>query len=156
MVHETGSRVVLTCGIAGSGKTTFAKQLEAAGFVRLSVDEEVRRRLESGVLSPDSDSRLVSIAIEEDIRARLIDLVRQGKDVVVDFSFWKRSARDAYRKIVNDNGGNAELVYFKVDPYANPSRVAGAQSLDRYIPDFEAPEEDEDAIVVDSFSGRMQ
>jgi signal recognition particle GTPase len=34
-------RVVLMCGLAGSGKTTYATQLEVQGYVRLSIDEEV-------------------------------------------------------------------------------------------------------------------
>ncbi|WP_082341648.1 AAA family ATPase [Paenibacillus solani] len=29
------------CGVAGSGKTTFAQRLERLGFVRLSIDEEI-------------------------------------------------------------------------------------------------------------------
>lgn len=35
------SLVVMMCGVAGSGKTTFAQQLEEAGFIRLSIDEEI-------------------------------------------------------------------------------------------------------------------
>ena len=33
--------VVMMCGVAGSGKTTFAQQLEKEGFLRLSIDEEI-------------------------------------------------------------------------------------------------------------------
>ncbi|MCM3531452.1 ATP-binding protein [Cytobacillus oceanisediminis] len=33
--------VVMMCGVAGSGKTTFSKKLEKEGFVRLSIDEEI-------------------------------------------------------------------------------------------------------------------
>ncbi len=29
------------CGVAGSGKTTYAQGLEAQGYTRLSVDEEI-------------------------------------------------------------------------------------------------------------------
>jgi GTPase SAR1 family protein len=36
--------VVLMCGMAGSGKTTFSQRLEASGFTRLSIDEEVWQR----------------------------------------------------------------------------------------------------------------
>ena len=36
--------VYLLCGLTGSGKTTYAKRLEAAGAVRLTVDEEVHAR----------------------------------------------------------------------------------------------------------------
>ena len=39
--------VVMMCGVAGAGKTTLAKQLEAAGYLRLSIDEEVWRGLSS-------------------------------------------------------------------------------------------------------------
>lgn len=35
------SLVVMMCGIAGSGKSTFSQHLEKYGFVRLSIDEEV-------------------------------------------------------------------------------------------------------------------
>jgi predicted kinase len=145
--------VVLTCGKAGTGKTTFARQLEVTGFERLSVDEEIRRRLETGVLSPDADVHLVSISIEEDIRARLVDLVRQGKDVVVDFSFFRRSSREAYRKLVEDAGGAVELVYFE-QPVANPDVSRPHEtSLDDYIPDFEPPGDDEHPIVIVARTG---
>jgi predicted kinase len=119
----------------------------------LSVDEEVRRRLETGVLSPDADVHLVSISIEEDIRARLVDLVRQGKDVVVDFSFFRRSSRDAYRKLVEDAGGAVELVYFE-QPVARPDARRGNEtSLDDYIPDFDPPDDDEYPIVIVARTG---
>lgn len=159
---QAQSRVVLTCGPAGSGKTTFSKQLEAQGYVRLSIDEEVWKRIQAGVLTPESDVHLVSLSIEEDLRARLVDLVRQGRNVVVDFSFWKRSARDAYRQIVTENGGQAELVYFRVPPNVLRERVSERSSqgganavdvdkvtLDRYISGFEVPGEDEQVIVID-------
>lgn len=152
MAGNEVSRVVLTCGVAGSGKTTFAKQLEATGYVRLSVDDEVRKRIESGVLTPDADVRLVSISIEEDIRAQLVDLVRHGRDVVVDFSFWKRSARDAYRKLVTEHGGQAELVYFRQHHAAGSPASGEMGSLDRYIPRFEEPGDDEHPIIVDAFT----
>lgn len=33
--------IIMMCGVAGSGKTTFAQRLETEGFVRLSIDEEI-------------------------------------------------------------------------------------------------------------------
>ena len=160
---EDHANVVLMCGPAGAGKTTFARQLETRGYTRLSIDEEVVRRIENGILTPNSDVRLVSISIEEDLRARLIDLVRRGEDVVVDFSFPERSSRDAYRRIVTENGGTADLVYIRVPPddvHAS-RRWSGHQgqehesiTLDDYIDAFEEPEPDEQAIVIDSLARR--
>ena len=34
-------KVIMMCGICGSGKTTYAKQKEKEGYVRLSIDEEM-------------------------------------------------------------------------------------------------------------------
>ncbi|MFG3225768.1 AAA family ATPase [Kitasatospora sp. NPDC048194] len=39
------STVVLMCGLPGAGKTTYARALVRRGYVRLSIDEVVWRRL---------------------------------------------------------------------------------------------------------------
>lgn len=168
MTTHDGSRVVLMCGLAGSGKTTYSKQLELQGYVRLSIDEEVWKRMKAGTLTPESDIRLVSMSIEEDLRARLVDLVRQRRDVVVDFSFWARISRDDYRRIVAENGGETELVYLRVPPDVIRERVGKREgneansvivdpgTLDRYITNFEIPDEDENPIVIDGYSGELQ
>ena len=38
------SRVIMMCGPAGAGKSTIARRLQAAGAVRLSLDEEAWER----------------------------------------------------------------------------------------------------------------
>jgi len=35
------SKVIMMCGVCGSGKTTYAKQKEQEGYIRLSIDEEM-------------------------------------------------------------------------------------------------------------------
>ena len=83
------------CGVAGSGKTTYAKSLEGEGFERLSIDEEIWRRFgRYGVDFAADDYQRLSDSVEYDLRVRLINLVRHGHDVVVDFSFWQRVSRD--------------------------------------------------------------
>ena len=37
--------VILMCGVAGSGKTSFSTKLASKGFTRLSIDEEIWGRL---------------------------------------------------------------------------------------------------------------
>lgn len=88
--------VVLLCGVAGSGKTTSAQQLEPEGFVRLSVDEEVWARCgRHGIDDEPADYAPLSAVAEGLLRERLEALIRQGRDVVVDVSFWQRAGGTA-------------------------------------------------------------
>ena len=94
------SRVIFMCGPSGSGKSTYARRLESEGMVRLSFDVEMwRRGISSVPLSPD-----VREEMEADLRARLLELVAAGTDVVVDFSFWSRRMRDDYRGLLAPTG----------------------------------------------------
>ena len=79
-----GPHVVLMCGIAGAGKTTYAKRLEARGYVRLSIDEELWRRSGCGGGDPDRQrSVALSAVIEQELAGRLVDLIGNRRDVVV-------------------------------------------------------------------------
>jgi hypothetical protein len=61
--------VYLLCGLTGPGKTTCAKQLEAAGAVRLSVDEEVfARHGRYGVDYPASEYFALERPVVEELR----------------------------------------------------------------------------------------
>lgn len=104
------------CGVAGSGKTTYAKELEGEGYVRLSVDEEVWRRF--GRYGSDyaaEDHARVSDVAEGVLRRRLLDLIAEGRDVVVDLSFWQRATREHYKRLVRDAGARWRLVYLQVE-----------------------------------------
>lgn len=49
------SNVIMMCGVCGSGKTTYAKQKEKNGYVRLSIDEELWKTYgRKGIDYPDS------------------------------------------------------------------------------------------------------
>lgn len=104
-------RVIFMCGPAGSGKSTVARQYEQQGMARLSFDQEAWSRGTTTMpLPPD-----VHRDIEDVLRARLVDLVRAGSDVVLDFSFWSRHMRDEYREIVRPFGVVPETVYLATD-----------------------------------------
>ncbi|MGW9632255.1 AAA family ATPase [Agromyces sp. NPDC055520] len=109
------SRVVLMCGPAGSGKSTVARELEAKGMTRLSFDREAWRR-GIHVMPLPAD---VHEEIERELRARLVALVKAGADVVLDFSFWSRRSRLAYRDLLRPLGVVPETIYL-----ATPRAVA--------------------------------
>jgi len=77
--EDRGPEVVLMCGLAGSGKTTYSKELETRGYVRLSVDEEVWERF--GRFGVDYDASLYeahSAVARRSLDERLTSLVTQG------------------------------------------------------------------------------
>jgi predicted kinase len=105
------ARVIFMCGPAGSGKSTVARQYEQQGMTRLSFDQKAwSRGITTMPLPPD-----VHRDIEHALRARLVDLVRAGSDVVLDFSFWSRSKRDEYRELLRPPGVVPETVYLATD-----------------------------------------
>ena len=95
------------CGPAGSGKSTVARQYERQGMTRLSFDQEAWARGVTAMPLPQDVHR----DIERVLRARLLDLVRAGADVVLDFSFWSRRTRDEYRELLRPLGVVPETVY---------------------------------------------
>ena len=157
---------VLMCGVAGSGKTTYAQHLETRGYVRLSVDEEIWHRFgRYGVdYEPDEYARLSEVA-EALVRQRLLDVLAQRRDVVVDLSLWRRATREQYKRLVEDAGGRWKLVYMQVDPVvlrrrlderagrrdANAAFPVTEDVLAIYLSGFEVPHgEDEQIITVTS------
>ena len=76
-------------------------------MVRLSFDEAAwQRGLRSMPLEVETQRE-----IETSLKARLVALVESGQDVVLDFSFWSRSMREEYRRLVRPLGVEPETIY---------------------------------------------
>ncbi|WP_157779178.1 ATP-binding protein [Micromonospora sp. WMMA2032] len=154
--------VVLMCGVAGAGKTTFANGLEAMGYVRLSVDEEIWRRFGRYGMDyePDRYEMHTEVA-RQAVRERLLSLIAQHRNVVIDSSFWQRSRRQAYKELIEQAGARWRLVYLKTDPAllrqrlharaerfdANAAFPITDELLDRYLQSFEPPFGEGEEIV---------
>src|SRR5690606_61086 len=109
--------VVMMCGVAGAGKTTFAKQLEKEGFVRLSIAEEIwATNGRSGIDYPIEMYEQFKVEAELKLRNELVILLKEKCNVVIDFSFWQRKRRNEYKKLIEDAGGEWKLIYLKVHP----------------------------------------
>jgi len=153
--------VYLLCGLTGSGKTTYARRLEAERCVRLSVDEAVHARHgRYDVDYPASEyTRYYEEAVAE-IDRRLVELLEAGRSVVFDHGLWQRSNRDRYKALVEAHGGRWELLYFKAEPSLLHGRLAqrnsesGANSLrvsddmlEDFIARFEEPRGEGERVV---------
>lgn len=109
------STVYLLCGLPGSGKTTYAKELEKQGVLRLSLDEELFRQYGRNFDSRDSYKEYEK-KTEADLEVLLISKIKIGESVALDYGFSKKDKRDYYKKIVEQSGGTLKLLYFKADP----------------------------------------
>jgi predicted kinase len=125
-------------------------------MIRLSFDQEAWAR---GITSmPLSDD--VHRDIEDVLRARLVELVRAGADVVVDFSFWSRAMREEYRRLLRPLGVVPETVYLATDRATVLQRLATRAVRDGddfaistelaafYFDHFEAPTSAEGPLTV--------
>ena len=158
------SLVVLMCGIAGSGKTTLSQNLEKHGYVRLSIDEEVwSTNGRYGIDYPVEKYREYLDVAHIGLRNKLVELIKDKKQVVVDSSFWNRSERDEYKRLIENSGGKWRLIYLKVHPDelrkrlkirsqrfdANAAFTITEEILSTFLNGFEEPR-DEGEIVIEN------
>ena len=102
----TGSRLIIVCGLPGSGKATLAKVLES--------------RLRAVRLSPDEWMDALSINLwNEEMRAKIEalqwkfaqQLLALGLTVIIEWGTWGRTERDALRLGARALGAAVELHY---------------------------------------------
>ncbi|AJT42552.1 AAA family ATPase [Psychromicrobium lacuslunae] len=151
------SRVIFMCGPAGSGKSTLAKRLAATeNLERLSFDVEAWARGHR-TMPLDVDS---AAQIEDFLRIRLIELIGDNRDVVLDFSFYSRQMREQWRRLLAPFGVAPETYYLKTDRATALARVRAraADSADdfclpaelaaQYYDRFEEPTAEEGPLTV--------
>jgi len=99
------ARLILICGLPGSGKTTLAKQLAPeARAVRLSPDEWKHAL---GIDYYDEDGR---VRLEERLWRMAQELLALGQSVVMENGFWAEEERDELRlrwAVARREGGTA-------------------------------------------------
>ncbi|WP_088044702.1 ATP-binding protein [Bacillus sp. EAC] len=154
--------VVMMCGVAGSGKTTFAQQIEKEGFVRLSIDEEIwATNGRFGIDFPVEKYEEYKQDAERKLRNQLVKLIQNKQHVVVDFSFWQRSRREKYKQLIEAAGGKWKLIYLKVHLNdlrkrleirsqrfdANAAFTITEEILTSYLNGFEAPTGEGEIVI---------
>lgn len=156
-----GARVVMMCGISGSGKTTVARMFEARGFVRMSLDGRIWERYGNGFASlPEAERKAVFMTEGQALCEAVCRLAGEGRRVVVDATMCKRAVRDRLRDGCREAGVEPVTVYMEAPKAVLAKRLTARHGLgpddqivspgelDSFYEGFEVPGVDEDAIVV--------
>jgi predicted kinase len=164
---EASPVVYLLCGLPGTGKTFWAKDLERrTGLVRLSLDEAVLDRLR-GKRDPNDDHRTsrtdldeATGVVEEAQEAALREAIANGRGVILDHGLWRRADRDWKKQLVADCGGTWQLMYFTTEDDTQWKRLEArnrgdlrkahfisAAELGTFRSIFEIPEDEGETVV---------
>lgn len=106
----------LLTGLPCSGKTTNARELEATGVVRVSVDDmmiAVNGRLGVDYDHADHLGLVHGVVVEAGVRIR--QLLATDHDTVLDHGLGRRSERDEFKRLAESCGASWELRCFDVD-----------------------------------------
>lgn len=102
--QREAARLIIVCGLPGSGKTTHAKQLEA--------------RLGAKRFSPDEWMAALAINVYDSVARERVeslqwkwaqDLLKRGQTVIIEWGTWGKSERDTLRTGARALGAAVEL-----------------------------------------------
>lgn len=146
----TGARLIVVCGLPGSGKTTLARALERRlGAVRFCPDEWMEAL---SIDIYDEQKRGKIEALQWKIGRELLGL---GVIVIIEWGTWGRSERDTLRVEARALGAAVELHYLsasldvlfdRIRRRAMEDPPIERDAMRRWFDIFEAPSEEEMAL----------
>lgn len=148
------TRLILTCGLPGAGKTELAIRLASQRrAVRLTKDEWL------WALGSTPWDRPTGEKIERELWRLAQEILGLGLSVVLDYGLWARTERDEMRTVARGLGVGVELHYLEVPADELWRRIEvrnlappwdkepiGRADLNEWMSIFEAPDASELAL----------
>ena len=148
--RNMAGKLIIVCGLPGSGKTTHAAALERSlGGVRFCADEWMAA-LQMNLW--DDAARANAEKLQWSLCQRLLAL---GQTVIVEWGTWGRSERDTLRNTARALGATAELHYLtepidilfgRIQRRAMEEPPITREWLEGWAERIEAPTEEEAAL----------
>ncbi len=145
----------LMCGLPGAGKTTRARELEAAGKgILLNADSWVCQLYPDDAEAAARDDRKRHV---EQLQWELTErLLSYGLSIILDWGVWTRAEREYLRQRARELGATVRTVYIDVSVETLQERIAqrnrdlppgtfhvSAEELDAWAAFFEPPTHEE-------------
>ena len=155
--------VYLLCGLPGSGKTTYAKKIvDEQGALSLSIDDEMIKRYGvAGIDYPTEKRNEYKTSVMEIIKSKIVEDIRNGQSVVLDFGVRKKMDREYFRDLVESNGAEMQLIYLKAsralllerlnrraDIEKGNNFIVTPDMLDERIAIFEEPNNENGKVII--------
>jgi predicted kinase len=147
---KNGARLIIVCGLPGSGKTTLAKCLEESlRAVRLAPDEWMNA-LSINLYDEESRSRIEALQWKMGQ-----ELLKLGLVVIIEWGTWGKSERDTLREGARKLGAAVELHYLSAPPEVLFERIQRRdmenppikrEDIMRWAETIEIPTEEEMAL----------
>ena len=155
-------KIYAVCGLVGSGKTTFSKQLaQSTGAFRFSLDEWMIPLF--GEHMPRAEFDKQRNQLTELFQQAAQQLLELGVAVIFDFGYWKKRQRLEVRAWADSIDAELELIYLQCASATCYQRVLNrnqdSQNINYQITEdmfllfqswFEAPEKDEQVTIINT------
>lgn len=146
-------------GTPGSGKTTYAKELEQhTSAARFSLDNLVDEQYGD---QHGCELGIREYAVKYQTLQKLIELLRNGQDAILDYGFFKDAERQWYRTLASDYNQESQVHYVTTPYKTQLERVLQRNNeednvhhidqdiLDHLLTLYEVPT-DEDVITIET------
>jgi carboxylesterase len=159
--EKIGATVHLFCGLATAGKTTLAKELEQShNAIRFTLDAWMIDLTDATIF--DDEYGVLVEKLKERIWKTAVSILKQGTDVILDWSLWNPERRQKWISRINELGAEYTLYYLNLpieelrrrmqarnDNLPSGAHFSPLAELDRFFPLFTPPTADEGLNVVE-------